>query len=491
MFRGIVGTLVALVLIPAVSWAGTPDTAFTYQGELRENGDLASGPFGMEFSLWDSLAGGGQHGGAIAIANVPVTDGRFTVELDFGAEAFDNSARWLQVVVEGTALSPRQPITRAPYALQTRGIFVDEDHNVGIGTTQPVFPLHVQMTKPAAAKANIAIWAENLLPTGFGYGVFATTEASSGRAFFGIANSSTGETYAVRGHTESPDGYGAYFTGHGQSVNYFQRHVGIGIDPPLYPLHVVATSGVSDSTIYTTNDTTSGTTIFAQSDGGSGRAIHGLATSSDGDGILGEATSLTGPSTGVAATADSTSGTALFALATALTGETHAVRALCNSSDGYAAYFHGGRNYMQGFLGLNKLEPEVRLDVVGSIQYTGTITDVSDIRLKENIEPLVDALDKIQQIDGVYFNMIESPGEREVGLIAQNVQEVLPEAVRIVDSKAGHLGVSYPSLVPLLVEAVKSLHEDNELLRAENDSMRARLEALERRFARLESRGKE
>jgi hypothetical protein len=238
MFRGIVGTLVALVLMPTASRAGTPDTAFTYQGELRENGGLGSGLFDMEFSLWDSLAGGGQHGSAIAIDDVAVTGGRFTVELDFGAEAFDSSARWLQVVVEGTPLSPRQPITRAPYSIQTRGIFVDEDHNVGIGTTQPIFPLHVVMDEFAFSKGHAAIFVENVLASNFTYGVFARSNSPDGWGIYGEASAESGIARGVHGHTDSPQGFAAYFTGAANSRNYFQRNVGIGTTSPQYALDI-------------------------------------------------------------------------------------------------------------------------------------------------------------------------------------------------------------------------------------------------------------
>ena len=65
------------------------------------------------------------------------------MKLDFGANALNNSRRWLQIEVEGEILSPRQEITRSPYSIQTRGIFVDDTKNVGIGLTAPSSLLHV------------------------------------------------------------------------------------------------------------------------------------------------------------------------------------------------------------------------------------------------------------------------------------------------------------------------------------------------------------
>ena len=87
---------------------------------------------------------------------------------------------------------------------------------------------------------------------------------------------------------------------------------------------------------------------------------------------------------------------------------------------------------------------------------TGTITDVSDERLKENIRPLDGALALLAHIDGKSFNMKGST-TTEFGFIAQNVQLVLPEAVSVVDPDNGYLGVSYLEFIPWLVEAINEL----------------------------------
>jgi hypothetical protein len=125
-------------------------TAFTYQGELLESGAPASGACDFNFSLWDAASGGTQIGTTVGAASVAVENGRFTASLDFGAAAFDGDARWLEIAVRFPAgsggytdLTPRQPLTAAPYALQTRGIFVDDAGQVGIGTVAPADPLHV------------------------------------------------------------------------------------------------------------------------------------------------------------------------------------------------------------------------------------------------------------------------------------------------------------------------------------------------------------
>ena len=138
-------TLSLVFLLAPIATAQT-DTTFTYQGSLVDSGALANGSFNLDFALFDALSGGNQIGSPVMFNGHLVVEGLFTVELDFGASAFDNSSRWLEISVNGSELSPRQPITRSPYSIQTRGIFVDENNNVGIGTTTPLADLYIDGT---------------------------------------------------------------------------------------------------------------------------------------------------------------------------------------------------------------------------------------------------------------------------------------------------------------------------------------------------------
>lgn len=93
----------------------------------------------------------------------------------------------------------------------------------------------------------------------------------------------------------------------------------------------------------------------------------------------------------------------------------------------------------------------------GNVEYVGTLTDVSDARLKENLAPVTDALDKVTSLSGVTYNLIGGDGQVEIGYIAQDVQKIIPEAVSVVDAQNGYLGVSYPYLIPVITEAIKEL----------------------------------
>ncbi|MHC4475442.1 MAG: hypothetical protein ACYTEL_07345 [Planctomycetota bacterium] len=126
-----------------VSEAGPMGTAFTYQGRLMDANDAADGIYDFNFGLHDSAGGGNPVGSDVNVGDVDVIDGYFTVELDFGSDVFEGSARWLQIGVRGgeledpntyTVLSPRQELTASPYALHTRWLQVDGAlYNVFLG----------------------------------------------------------------------------------------------------------------------------------------------------------------------------------------------------------------------------------------------------------------------------------------------------------------------------------------------------------------------
>ena len=112
----------------------------------------------------------------------------------------------------------------------------------------------------------------------------------------------------------------------------------------------------------------------------------------------------------------------------------------------------------------------------GDLRVTGTaratkFTTTSDERLKKNIRRIEDPLQVIAAIEGVKFNWI-SDGTDDVGLIAQDVERCLPEAVQETNDIKS---VNYNGVVGLLVESVKELAKDNQLLRMELDTIREKL----------------
>lgn len=103
----------------AMNSLGTP---FTYQGTLNDNGTPANGTYDFRFSLYDDLVAGTKIGSNV-VQTIGVNGGVFITSLDFGTDAFDGEARYLEIAVRlngvggsYTTLTPRQPITAVPYA---------------------------------------------------------------------------------------------------------------------------------------------------------------------------------------------------------------------------------------------------------------------------------------------------------------------------------------------------------------------------------------
>ena len=95
----------------------------------------------------------------------------------------------------------------------------------------------------------------------------------------------------------------------------------------------------------------------------------------------------------------------------------------------------------------------------GDATLAGTLTENSDIRLKTNITPIRNSLSTIGQINGYTYNWKsdDTNTKKQVGVIAQEVREVIPEIVK--ENDEGILSVSYTSLVPVLIEGMKEQQE--------------------------------
>jgi hypothetical protein len=106
-----------------------------------------------------------------------------------------------------------------------------------------------------------------------------------------------------------------------------------------------------------------------------------------------------------------------------------------------------------------------KLQVAGAIQSSGDIIAFSDARFKTNIDPIDNALEKLIHINGYTYNMIENSTRRHAGLLAQELEEVLPEVVYEDDN--GKKSVAYGNTIALLVQAVKELHLKVERLEKE------------------------
>ncbi len=115
----------ALTLALALTATSVVAMPFTYQGRLVDGTSLANGNYELTFRLFDTVAAGAQVGSPLVLAPVAVTNGLFTVELDFGDASFNGAGRWLELaarpngsVAVPETLAPRQPINAVPYAIR-------------------------------------------------------------------------------------------------------------------------------------------------------------------------------------------------------------------------------------------------------------------------------------------------------------------------------------------------------------------------------------
>ena len=116
--------LVALLVLSSLVVHGTPiGSAFDFRGKLYVYGAPANGSYDFQCSLWDSIDGGNLVGPTLTNTAVAVTNGLFTLRLDFGTNVFSGESRYVQIYVQTntatqfTAMLPRHPVPLAPYAL--------------------------------------------------------------------------------------------------------------------------------------------------------------------------------------------------------------------------------------------------------------------------------------------------------------------------------------------------------------------------------------
>jgi len=147
------------------------------------------------------------------------------------------------------------------------------------------------------------------------------------------------------------------------------------------------------------------------------------------------------------------------------TNNSHSLQAYGNTTNGALMSFHRGGAYAINMGldtdnifrlgGWSAASNRLQMDMAGNLTMAGNVTAYSDIRLKENIELISDAVSKVNKLRGVTFtrNDTDDLEKRHTGVIAQEVEAVLPEAVS--EDNEGIKNVAYGNMVGLLIEAIK------------------------------------
>lgn len=299
------------------------------------------------------------------------------------------------------------------------------------------------------------------------------------------------------------------------STGYFANNVGIGISTPTTTLDIRGNVNIGDPNLSTT--ATSGNKLFFNGANNTDElSIYRYNTTANqselrvniGDdtvGSYGDYFAVGNIPTGTTAWVDwlrLSSNTVTFPGSGQFSGNTFigsgvtqgfygdgtsiALRAYNNAaSDIYFQTFNGATTNMivknDGRVGIGKLNPSsnTKLDVTGNTRITGTLSATStiysdgdiiayassDARLKNNIVPITSALEKLITINGVEYDwnadLQNTHTGHDVGVIAQEIEQILPEAVITRDD--GYKAVRYEKLIPLLIQAIKELSNKVEL----------------------------
>jgi hypothetical protein len=345
-------------------------TAFTYQGNLSDGGTPANGAYDFEFALHDAASGGAQVGSTVTKADVTVTAGLFTVELDFGG-VFDGTALWLEVSVRPgsssdayTPLSPRQPLTAAPYALYSQAAPWSGLSGVPAGFADGVDDVStvVSGTNVFAGEGLIPLASGNALTLSVAFAGSGndTTAARTDHDHFGqtwtgsgagltLSGGSTGlsgsgSTYGVRGESDSSDGFALYgrntaATGNGYGVYAESNSTsGQGVVGLAF-----AFSGTNYG-VYGKSNSNAGYGVYGLAGNGSGTnfGVYGQSDSSQGYGVYGNASATSGANVGVRGSTPSTGGRAIYGRASATSGDARGVYGQTDSSDGFGVYGYAG-----------------------------------------------------------------------------------------------------------------------------------------------------
>ena len=314
-------------------------SGFTYQGRLKDGGSPANDQYDFIFTLYDALGGGTQVGSPVTVTNQTVTEGLFTVQLDFGSGVFGGEARWLEIAVRPagggsyTTLDPRQPLTAVPYAM-----------SLATGTTGAVISGTVE--GPALVVSNTAgfsgIGVKGYSPSFWGvygnsstsvgvmgisnshYGVYGSSTSNLGVFGRSVSNTGVYGSGSTGVYGESSSGYGVYGTSNGNVGVYGQSS------------NVIGVYGRTNSTLYPGvrgwND--------GSSSGVEGRSVNGTGVSGTGAtyGVRGSTGSTTG--VGVSGACDNINCWGVYGVAPYNNGRGVVASAL--ASGGIGLYADGG-----------------------------------------------------------------------------------------------------------------------------------------------------
>lgn len=350
-----------------ISAQAAVSTAFTYQGQLADGNGPVNGTCDFTFKLFSAQSGGTQIGSDVAVNGVAVTNGAFSVALDFGSGAFTGEARFLEVTVDcgsGPAtLSPRQELLAVPYALglrpgavvqgtgaQLTGITTGSSGNdrglFGQATAASGSATGVRGETASADSGSIGVYGLAISSNATGSGVKGQNNGTAG---YGVWGQGGNDATGVLGQTNSDNDYGVWALNTGSG---FALRAEGGVQVLGGSSDSVALSGTGTVLSAATTGNNSRAISGSASGGGNPAGVYGTSNSTGGRGVFGEATSTTGGNAGVRGETASTdtNATGAFGLASNAAATGAGVKGQNNGTAGYGVWGQGG-NGATGVLG--------------------------------------------------------------------------------------------------------------------------------------------
>lgn len=490
------GWTIDITTTPTPSTSST--TAFTYQGKLKDGAAPMHGPANLRFKLFDAPTGGSAVGSPFA-SNVAVNEGLFSVLLDFGLTPIDAGAgRWLEIAVNGTILSPRQRLSPSPTAIEaksaivadtallaenTRGISVDASNRVGVngpavagallqisGGPNALVPDQQQFNTQGVTNGDSIIW-QSFTPsfTGLLRGVTAGATSTGGPI------PCTFRVYAGEGIGGALLAQQSFTVAGGPVFTYTLTNAVPVTAGQLYTFSVVPDAGLLHTEYGLGNPYPGGRcSNFAGND----LMFQTMMIRQEPALYVGE--------NGYIGMGTKTPAAALH-IDTAGVGTNWQLRLKNSLIPGFES---GLRASDTGFL-------EATQQVGGAnfarLSAAGSWSAVSDRRLKTNITPGRGYLNAVDRLNPVDFQWLGAgpQGKFDFGLIAQDVQGVLPNLV-IGDERKELLTVNYAQLSVVAIGAIKELRvsQDQRLteLQSELREKQKKIDQLESDMQQLRQR---
>jgi Chaperone of endosialidase len=416
-------------------------TAFTYQGRLLDAANPATGSYDLRFTVFDSASGPTNVvAGPLTNAATGVTNGLFTVSLDFGTGVFPGANRWLEIAARSNGagsflvLAPRQKLTATPYAITAGGVV-----NSGSGLT-------------------------NLNASALSSGVVADVRLGTN-----VARLNANQV----------------FTG----TNLFTNSVGIGSLPPLYPLDVVATGF---GLVHESGSVTMGT--FVDSTGGwlgtlSSDPLSFFVSNQTNSSLTIDPTGLVGIGTSIPITPLNVVapfyGIEQDAFGVSLSTYVDATAGWLGTVSVHPLFFYVANNAVpsmvvntNGRVGIGTSTPAQALSVVGNISATGTINGSSDRNAKEHFTP-IDPQSVLESVAALPISRWNYRAEADVTHLGPMAQDFY-EAFRVGEDDRHISMVDADGVALAAIQGLNQKLEDQ--LKAKDQ----RIEDLEERLARLE-----